>query len=786
MSFIKITKTNTDTAYVRLHPSRSFSSSSAGVTGSVRVIAQSSQFFKDVTNFSPFVDSPVNDSSIEEFRQSLFSITASAANLTSSFDEYFTKLSQDASASRQQKHVEVLRFAPTNTLTSDSIRKNVYRKTIIPFYRPGQPDTGFNFTNYQCFNFVSSSAFPSASTLVYPEPLDKYAVHTGFTFSFNVKINRDAGNDSNGQAWSYPPGCVMFRSSSYAISVVTGSKKTQRGNPLAYRLLLQLSSAVDTDPSTLDLSSLPDYTFVSSDNVLKKNHWHNVAISWGKDHNAGTGSFFIDGLHDKNADFTLGAQRINTGSDQTNNDYGLIIGSKFDGTNESMSGIFNTNVSVEGVYNQGVGSEPDNSSFVNRLNAEVHDLRVHSNVISPDLILTGSRQGLEELPAGLVFYVPGFFVKESPSRLSLLTPFQQETTGTIEPYNVKLSFGVNGRDINLQNFVRDFVQKTHPRLSYLTASAIETSTSTYSADSFLLDIGPNKLMHRAREMFILPCDNGKFVPGWKLLHSGSTTTMPSGSHPMSRFVNDLGTLNYSVVTLLDMMPTGSILEGLVQVNADGSDNTSKNGLLQQIMGSSPEDAGVDPGSGYTILQRTRDNSSNLVTFFDASNLFYGNAIKHESLILSENNLSGTSDSLSMKFRDNGIGGLYRADASSKHATFSRVGDVFYEEGLSGLMHPCIPFFGKNSFSVEMQGDQNIHVYEVNVPALAGTLNSSSNPRYVPGAKDDYASSYEGPALGISSILFHDENFNVVARTTLAQPILKTDFDKYLFRVKFDF
>ena len=255
---------------------------------------------------------------------------------------------------------------------------------------------------------------------------------------------------------------------------------------------------------------------------------------------------------------------------------------------------------------------------------------------------------------------------------------------------------------------------------------------------------------------------------------------------MSRFVNDLGNLNYSVVSLQDMLPSSSIFEGLVQVNQDGTDNTSKDGLLQQIMGSSPEDASVDPGSGYTILQRTRDNSSNAVVFFDASNLFYGNRIEPFSYSIAETNLSGTSGMLSMKFKDNGRGGLYRADAASAHATFSRVGDIMYDEGIAGIMHPCIPFFGKNSFSVEMKGDHNVHVYEVNVPALAGTLNSSSNPRFVPGTRDSYASSYEGSAVGITSILFHDENFNVVARTNLSQPILKTDFDKYLFRVKFDF
>jgi hypothetical protein len=463
-----------------------------------------------------------------------------------------------------------------------------------------------------------------------------------------------------------------------------------------------------------------------------------------------------------------------------------MVGARFNANNTEMSGFFNTNVSSEGVYNGGAGSEPHNSASVNRLNAEIHDLRIHSNVLSPAQITTGSGDGISTIPQGLVFYVPGFFVKESPQRLSLITPFQQETTGTHEPFNIKLSYGVNGRDINLQNFVREFVQASHPRLSYLTASTIDTSTGTYSANAFLLDIGSNKLMHRAREMFILPCDNGKFGPAWTLLQSGTVTTSPSSDSPMSRFVNDLGSLNYSIVSLLDMIPTASIFEGLVQVNTDGSDNTSQNGLLQQVMGSSPEDVSVDPGSGYTILQRTRDNSSNLVVFFDTSNLFYGNRIEPDTFIISETNLSGTSNSLSMKFMDNGDGGMYRADAASRHATFARSGDILYDEGITGLMHPCVPFFGKNSFNVEMKGDQNVHVYEVNVPALAGMLNSSSNPRYVAGTKNDYASDHEGPALGISSVLFHDENFNVVARTTLSQPILKTEFDKYLFRVKFDF
>ena len=947
MSFVKITKSNTDSSFVRLHPSRSFSSSSAGTTGSIRVIAQSSPSFKEVNEFGPFVDSPSDATTIEDYRADAFATRAAVTpttsvgsisgswagvtadnpsawpsltlnfhdwkgnvysavtnyavnrgdsyatvigtkdisgatdlidsiknsinqariygvgstvkdipdgssllqlneptespagyflfvtqsghgyggnsaitgslvdisgvspprvrveglnggagdDLSSVFAGYLSKVSSASQAARQSKYVEVLRFTPTNTFTSNTVRKSIYRKVLIPSYQTENSDVGFNFTNYQCFNFISASAFPNASCLMYPEPLDEYAVMSGFTLSFNVKASRDAGNNNQlygfGKAWDYSAGCVMFRSSSYAVSIITGSHKTKLGNPKAFRVLLQLTGAVDTDPSTVDPNALPDNTFISSDNVLKKNHWHNVAISWGKNHNSGTGSFYIDGTKDDSADFTLGVSDINLNS--TGSHQALMIGARYsgknDGTAPTYSGFFNSNVSSEGVYSGGaVGSqyEPAPTQVVNRLNAELNDIRVHSNVISSDLIKTGSREGLLELPQGLVFYAPGFFVKESPNRKSYLTPFQQETTRTEEPYNTKLNFGVNGRDINVQNFVRDFVQKENPRLWYLTSSAITVSTETYDANAFIYEMSLNRDMHRARNMFVLPCDNGKFGPGWKLLSSGTITSPMTSSSPMSRFVTDQGDLNYSIVSLNDMISTSSIFEGLVQINADGSDNTANTGLLQQINGASPESAAVDPGSGYTILQRTRDNSSNVVVFFDSSNLFYGNAIEKNTVVLSDTELSGTGGTMSMKLKDNGAGGMYRADAESKHASFSRVGDLLYQEGLIGIHHPCIPFFGKNNFSISFKGDHNIHVHEVNVPALAGMLNSSSNPRFVAGSKDNYASSYEGYAVGVSSILFHDENFNIVARTNLAQPILKTEFDKYMFRVKFDF
>ena len=940
MSFIRITKANLDTSTLVLHPSRSFSSSSiGGVTGSVRVIAQSSPFFKEASKSGPFVDTPLDASSIDEFRKTVWmaatgsvvavvasgSITGSAdrpdlgsdldgfaltfrdgvgnvysattdvalmlaqstatavgvssladnaelaesvknsleqarvwgvestvlntaggerlrieaptldgtgvdiklldagyqgnnaitgsavtltpsgmtipmiivsgaaggvgTDLTSVFSEYMTKVRDASEAARQKKYVEVLRFIPTNTFTSDTVRKNVFRKVLMPQYKTAYPDLEWAFMNNQCFNFVSSSAFPSASCLIYPDPLDEYQAMSGLTLACNVKLNRSvvAG------VQPYTAGTLIFRSSSYALSVVTGSRRDPVGLVTGFRCLLQLSSACDTAPTDLDLNALPANTFISSDNMLTYNNWHNVVATWGADHNSGTGSFFIDGVKDEPADFWVNTASINTSYDTFNS---VFIGARYDwplsAGGAGMAGYFNSTVSAnEGLPTLSSEREPPATALTaSRFNGEMNDIRIHSKRIADDLILTGSGFGLTKISEGLVFYVPSFFVKESPYRKVLLTPFQATTEATEEPFNVKLAYGVRGRDINVQNYCREFAQKKYPRLYYLTASTVDISTQTYPANSFLLDIGANRDMHRAREMFVLPSDNGKFIPGWNLLSSGTVVQSPSSGSSMSLFVNDLGNLNLGIVSLNNLMPTSSIFEGLTQQGIDGSDDTNKSGILQEIMGSSPEDAGVDPGSGYTILQRTRDNSSNAVVFFDASNLFYGKQIMPHSMMFLDSALSGTASGssgyLQMRVLDNGRGTLYRADAASPHATWSAVGYTIYEEGISVLTTPVIPFFGREQFEINMRGEQTLHILEVNAPALQGMLNSSSNPTFVPGTRDNYASNYEGTALGISSVLFHDNNMNVIARTTLAQPILKTEFDKYMFRVKFDF
>ena len=73
-----------------------------------------------------------------------------------------------------------------------------------------------------------------------------------------------------------------------------------------------------------------------------------------------------------------------------------------------------------------------------------------------------------------------------------------------------------------------------------------------------------------------------------------------------------------------------------------------------------------------------------------------------------------------------------------------------------------------------------------MPASKGKINSSSNPSYRNLIPSDYASETADKFVYITTINLHDENFNIIGRANLAQPIVKRDSDGYMFRLKMDY
>lgn len=270
-----------------------------------------------------------------------------------------------------------------------------------------------------------------------------------------------------------------------------------------------------------------------------------------------------------------------------------------------------------------------------------------------------------------------------------------------------------------------------------------------------------------RNYAILPCDDGSYTPNFGLLSALS----------QSRAVNDLGNSEPGAVSILDIVDDSFVSRA---IKTTGS-------ILNDVLGSRPDDITALPGNSLAVLHRTHDTSSNQVVIFDISNLFYGLQIKPGTLVLSTSQL-GYTDDLKMTLRDNGRGSLYRADANSgPYPVWASVGNVFYNEGIIIIKYPQLFFFDQNDFYVEFEGQQNVHVTSIRATAKSGLVTHSDNSSF------NSASSLFPPAANqpddtlvqVSTVLVHDDNLNVIMRGKLAQPVVKRSGDKISFVLKMD-
>jgi len=195
--------------------------------------------------------------------------------------------------------------------------------------------------------------------------------------------------------------------------------------------------------------------------------------------------------------------------------------------------------------------------------------------------------------------------------------------------------------------------------------------------------------------------------------------------------------------------------------------------------------GLQDNAPLAIYQRTQDSSSNQVTFFDISNLYYGLNILPGSFMIKDAALTGSGGAVGITIKDNGNGTLYRADSITPHCKWNSIGTIFYNEGIIAIKSPHLYFFGKEGFEVSFKGEQNIHVLRFDITAPMNHLNSSSNPSFISTPSSLRPNEPDSNFVYITGINFHDDNLNVIMKTQLAQPIMKRHSDKIAFKVKYD-
>ena len=184
--------------------------------------------------------------------------------------------------------------------------------------------------------------------------------------------------------------------------------------------------------------------------------------------------------------------------------------------------------------------------------------------------------------------------------------------------------------------------------------------------------------------------------------------------------------------------------------------------------------------------RTKDCSSDEVTIFNISNIYYGNTIQTNTFFLTDPSLTGSGGKVKITLRDNERGSLYRCDADGPHPTWSNVGNLFYDHGLAIIKSPHLVPYGKDKFEIRFKGEQNIHIFGINVDAEVGLINSSSNPQYRFVSASYDSNDYDPRFVYITGVNLHDDNLNVIMRMNLAQPLKKRNSDEMLIRLKEDF
>jgi len=778
MSFIKLQPENFDSFSLTLRPRAEFVSSSSGITGSVRLIERPSAYLKEeiaigTRGTTAYEESPIGPGFLELVRQTL---NTREDFRSSSFPEYLEIVNNLSTSRKNDIVLPVQRITQSIDFDRNSFTKSVIKNVLMPQYRSVYTDCDYSYKNYHTINFFTASTVPSDSAIIYPNINNQYTLADAFSFDFyiNPRYLADAGA-------SFNAGAILHMSSSLCVSLLTGSHRNADGQVDQFRLAVGFKHSANVSPSSINATqangsrSYPqDLVYVSDDNLLKNNNWHHVSIRWGSSYNNGTGSFTVDST---TSSFYYPSSSITDTAPAV-----IILGNQYNGSDDEakfFNSVVASSTSGEGVIQLDAGSaDPVGFTFSNPLNAEMHDVKLFNRVLTNNEVRNFRNSANDADTSGLIFYVPPIFTNcATKFQRDFITPVGKAPVRyPTTPYNVNLAASTQVFCPNLQNFLFDIKNYSAPRLYRLTSSV-----EAYAGEKYAVDHMFRQPEFIKRAYTILPNDNGLFLPNFQLV---PTSSVISEYNPYSDIFSNI---DKTSISLLNIDTTSMSRSG-----GSGSVQPLSAGETQFYL--TPEDynttAILTAGNSTTLFSFTTtssfaDRSSNLSTIYQASNLYYGNQIFPQSFTISSTALTGSGGKIDITLKDNGFGGLYRADAVTPAPTWATVGNLFYDEGLAIIKSPHLYYFGKDNFSVSFNGSQNIHTYTIDAICPAGEINSSSNPSYLSFPPTNEQNETADNFVYITGINIHDDNFNVIMRANLAQPVLKRPDEEFLFRIKYD-
>lgn len=804
MSIFKVGPLDTEVLSLQTNPLVYFFSNSLGnVTGTINVYPRQShvlKFISDITaTTSSFFDETTQAIAYDKALK--YAEDPNHINFEGAIQSYLTILNFKKFQVPETYKINVKRLIPeySGSFSYVNYLKKIISGTLMPHYGAQYSNCNLSVTNYNSLCFISSSVTPSGAALMYPNKNSCYELPDEFTFNFYLNVRNKHAD--------VRPGTILHLSGNYAISVVSGTLLDENGLAKSYGIQLQLSHSADFAPHLTSPGSYPNDLTFRFDNVLSPNSWHNVLIRWGTNlKNSGTGSILIDDV--VKGEFVIpsasirnpnsNAQCLVVGNfDANSNVFTTTRDTYFSSYRASAYGYQSSSIGVPSTVDDDLGSRNNVGYF------ELHDLSISG----------GYGESTTTTPTNVSdykFYLPPYFMTSSSIKLPqaigdlsygglIVSPRIVASGSTSTPHNLSLAMSCGAHLMNIENYLTDFATMQTPLTLHLTSSVTSKPiTTSQNINDYFYATGSNA----ARNLLILPCDDGNFT-----FKPSNIDEFVEDSISLTSFISSSFNIQNLNITTAD--PYGDIidpnnLDSEIKYIADNLGISPLKPFVsyndtaflfqnwysqnkQSVINNTflPKDDRLQPTAFF--WKHLNDTDTTQVVIFDVSNLYYGDGIEPGSFVLSDTSITGSGGQVSITIKDNGMGGLYRADANTTHAIANNIGNIFYNEGLIIIKNPSLYFFGKDEFEMSMRGNRNVHVMKIETLAPRNTANSSSNPSYIQGLRPSADQIDEDDNfVYITGINFHDDNLNVVARTKLAQPIIKRDRTKLMFRTKIDF
>jgi hypothetical protein len=807
MAFINLSRDLFENVTISLTPTVAYSSgSTAGITGSAYLMPIKSKRLKEIRVLesidmnTEMVDvsntNPAYDKSDYHFIDSIRGYAKDVnqgfiTNIDFFLNRYLQSVNDSQLDIRYDKNLPITRIDQPTTFSTGSAMKRHIKNVLMPYYRHQYDDCGFYYRNHHTLNFFTGSNFNTGSVLIYPNKSNAYWVTpqhpSDSKFTLQFWINPRYQNDINS---SFRAGTIFHMSGSIAVSLISGSNKDQNGLASTFKVLTQFKHTSETSPHDINLNSknYPNDLWATSSFSLNHNSWHHVSIRWSPEDNNKTGSILIDG---NETQFSIPSSSLYKNVIDTEMG-GVCVGNHFKGHPHRLRELNNSlSATEEGTIKFFGSNDPSEStySFNNPLNAEIHEVKFYNSYLNDNYIIN-SGSGVTQADIddhNLKFYLPPYFYPESHgTRKQLFSPEFQVTTSSYTPANNLFAFAADGKEINLENFTREMIKKYPARLLHLTTS---TATSFESVDQFMFDGNNAK-----RNLTILPNDNGLFKPSYHIIESHVTGAVLSEHYTGKSYNNTIN--NYDLIKLENTL-------GAIAKNAIDDLNLHSSQITNDIFGLSGGEISSYSDEAHILIKNAvsdddrndiflavanelKEDSSNHIGIFNISNLYYGNRIKPGSFQITDSSLTGSQGKFGITLKDNGRGGIYRADCLTAQADWNCVGNLFYDEGLLIIKSPHLMLYGKDYFETSFKGENNIHSLIINVPAPKGFFDKSVNDSFISLPKSSNKNDENTESICISGINIHDKNFNIIMRANLAQPIIKDSSDEFVIRLKMDF